>query len=120
MSRPGITIKKSDVDAIAKCNELKPTESDLKGMRGYYEREAKVMRTGVGYVDGREWGVEGGDSRVLGEAMAPFWRADNERIANKRGFEPHRRMHHKGKRTMIADAAGNLWKRVGEEWVQCD
>ena len=123
----GIKVTKADVDAVARCNELKPTWNDLKHLPGYWEKPAKVMRTGVGMVDGFERGIsfkpnEGGKltktAAAIGEAMKPFARADNERIMNKTGIEPHRLMRCKGKRVMIADSAGKLWKRIGDEWVE--
>lgn len=67
----------------------RPTRDDCKKMPGYYERPAKVLRSGVGFVDGFEWGVKikpnDGHGKLTNagaesvEMMRPSMEADTER-----------------------------------------
>lgn len=74
----------------AKLKKLLPTESDFKGMPGYYQKPAKVWRRSESrYVDGYEWGVSvptrSKQAREIGEAIAPHARAAGGQKVEMRG-----------------------------------
>ncbi len=108
--------------AIAKAEALKPIEADFKNMPGYWQKPAKVMRAGVGMVDGYEWGVDAKsrsrEAAAIGEAMTPHWKASEEAYRNRTGqaYEPGMRV--KGNRHMIATADGRLLVRRDGEWTE--
>jgi hypothetical protein len=121
---PNEIVTSEHTRAIAKAEALKPTRDDLKHLPGYYERPAKVLRSGVGMVDGYEWGVTAkGQSReaaAIGEAMTPHWKASEEAYRNRTGqaYEPRKKP--KGVRLMIATPDGRIWKRVNgnAQWTE--
>lgn len=99
MSGIGITLKQ--VNEKARIAKLKPTESDLKGMAGYFER----MRP-----DGkREWGCNfkpndghgklTRDAQVIGEMMTPF---------NDAATEHQRHLQSAAPREALVDQGGSV------------
>ena len=94
-------LNRQQIEEGQKNQELLPSEKDFKGMDGYWQKPAKVWRTGVGYVDGYEWGCEvstkSKEAHEIGEAIAPFARAEDARQAGlQSSFE----------RTEMTDQAG--------------
>lgn len=114
----------------AKIDALKPTRDDVKSLPGYWERPAKVHRTGVGLVDGYEWGVRfrpnDGHGRMtrtaeaIGQMMKPWAAEAVAHEADRRGFpgeyggKPTRR---RGMQYWT-DRQGRKWRRElpGGEW----
>ena len=86
----------SEAKDRARVESLAPGRDDLRKLPGYWERPAKVHRTGVGMVDGYEWGVKfapnDGHGRLsktaqaVGEMMSPSWYAGTALEADARGF----------------------------------
>lgn len=117
-----------DLDRFGKNQELLPSREQFKDKPGYYERPAKVMRTGVGMVDGYEWGytykANDGHGKLtnaaheVGEMFAPHAVAEDSRQVAQTGlakrWEP--RMRCKGK-TLMVQHGGKLYRAVNGEWV---
>jgi hypothetical protein len=111
---------------MGKNRALMPGREQFKNDPGYYEREAKVWRTGVGFVDGYEWGckIPANDghgkltkkAQELGEMIAPSVRAEDLRQAKLQGvtkrWEP--RMRGRGT-TLMRTCGGKLYRRTGED-----
>jgi hypothetical protein len=119
-----VHIGPADVAAVAKEQSLLPTRDDFRRMPGYWEKPAKVHRTGVGLVDGYKWGVSASAAKgeeklrahhaAVGELMAPSWNAATERQLNASGVEPHSPMRIKATRRYMD---GQWYRRVGCHWI---
>src|SRR5262245_41163792 len=69
------------VDEIAKCQDKHPSMSEIKSLPGYQETETGWTAPANG---------------AWGEAMQPFWRADNERHQNNLGDAAYDPPKHSG------------------------
>ena len=117
------TLTRAHIEEGAKNRELLPLMSEFKGRPGYKEQAAKVWRTGVGFVDGYETRYSFPPNRdgkltkqasEVGEAMAPFNRAELERQARLQHALPKVRLKgHGGFQYVDPDQADAVARRNG-------
>lgn len=99
-----VVVDRAFVAAKVEAEAKHPTMADMKSLPGYRETE-----TG--------WSAPA--SGAWGEAMTPYWRADQARHQANLGsaaYESRQRL--RGRTQMYSDAAGKLWKRTDSGWVE--